>query len=146
MSLENGIPDAAAVIRGAGNYPELIGRVGFFQTPMGGLLVNTEVYGLPQEETFLGFHLHENGDCSQSFEKTGMHYNPKNVPHPQHAGDMPPLLNSNGYAFTAFYTDRLQLSDVLGRSVIIHSQRDDFTSQPSGDSGEKIACGVVQRT
>ena len=145
MSLENGVPEAVAVIRGNAKHPEIVGRVGFFRTPMGGLLVNAEVYGLPKEEEFLGFHIHEFGDCTPPFDKSGMHYNPKNVPHPQHAGDMPSLLNSDGYAFLVFYTDRLTLQDVIGKSVIIHSQRDDFTTQPSGDSGEKIGCGVIRK-
>ena len=145
MSLENGMPDAVALLYGNATHPELFGRGSFFQTPMGGLLVNVEVYGLPENAGFLGLHLHEVGDCTLPFDKTGAHYNPGNMPHPQHAGDMPPLLNNRGYAFLAFYTDRLKLRDVFGKSMIIHSQRDDFTSQPSGDAGEKIACGVIHR-
>lgn len=80
----------------------------------------------------------------QPFPNTGNHYNPGNVPHPEHAGDLPPLLSNNGYAWMTFYTGRINVEDVAGRSLVIHSMRDDFTSQPSGDSGDKIGCGVIE--
>lgn len=80
----------------------------------------------------------------QAFPNTGNHYNPDNVPHPEHAGDLPPLLSNNGYAWMSFYTGRVNLNDVIGRSLVIHSMRDDFTSQPSGNSGDKIGCGVIE--
>ena len=60
-----------------------------------------------------------------------------------HTGDLPPLLNNNGYAYLSFYDNRFRLKEILGKSIIIHSRRDDFTSQPAGDSGEKIGCGVI---
>ena len=80
----------------------------------------------------------------QPFPNTGNHYNPGNVPHPEHAGDLPPLLSNNGYAWMTFYTGRINIEDVAGKSLVIHSMRDNFTSQPSGDSGDKIGCGVIE--
>ena len=80
----------------------------------------------------------------QAFPNTGNHYNPGNVPHPEHAGDLPPLLSNSGYAWMSFYTSRLNLEDIIGRSLVIHSMADDFTSQPSGNSGDKIGCGVIK--
>ncbi len=94
---------------------------------------------------FFGMHIHEVGDCTLPFDKTGGHYNPTNASHPEHAGDLPPLLSNNGYAWTAFYTGRLRMDEIIGKSIIIHGMRDDFTTQPAGDSGEKIGCGVIQR-
>ena len=73
------------------------------------------------------------------------HYNPNQCAHPYHAGDLPPLFGSNGYAFEAFLTDRFTVSEVIGRTVIIHSKPDDFSTQPSGNSGEKIACGEIRK-
>ena len=49
----------------------------------------------------------------------------------------------NGYAFSAFLTDRFTVKEIVGRTVIMHSSPDDFTSQPSGNAGEKIACGEI---
>ena len=81
----------------------------------------------------------------QAFPNTGNHYNPGNVPHPEHAGDLPPLLSNSGYAWMSFYTNRVDVEDIIGRSLVIHSMRDDFTTQPSGNSGDKIGCGVIER-
>ena len=81
----------------------------------------------------------------QPFPNTGNHYNPGNVPHPEHAGDLPPLLSNNGYAWMSFYTSRVNVEDLIGRSLVIHSMRDDFTTQPSGNSGDKIGCGVIEK-
>ena len=81
----------------------------------------------------------------QAFPNTGNHYNPGNVPHPEHAGDLLPLLSNNGYAWMTFYTSRINIEDIIGRSVVVHSMRDDFTTQPSGNSGDKIGCGVIER-
>lgn len=65
--------------------------------------------------------------------------------HPDHAGDLPPLMRSNGNAFSAVVTDRFTPSDIVGRTVVIHSNPDDFSTQPSGNAGKKIACGVIRR-
>ena len=59
-------------------------------------------------------------------------------------GDLPPLLGNNGYAWTAFFDKRFTIDEIIGKSIIIHNMRDDFTSQPSGDSGTKIGCGVIK--
>ena len=57
---------------------------------------------------------------------------------------MPPLFANAGYAFLVFYTDRFTVPEVVGRTVVIHDMPDDFTTQPAGNSGKKIACGVVK--
>lgn len=59
------------------------------------------------------------------------------------AGDMSVLFGNNGYAFSVFLTNRFRLSDVIGKTVIIHKDPDDYITQPSGNAGEKIACGVI---
>ena len=105
-----------------------------------------EVFQLPDNSGFFGMHIHESGDCTPPFDNTGLHYNPTNQNHPGHAGDLPPLLASNGYAWTAFYDGRLTIPDIIGRSLVIHGMRDDFTTQPAGGSGKKIACGVIEAT
>lgn len=79
------------------------------------------------------------------FDKTGDHYNPTNEQHPQHAGDLIPLMGNQGYAWLAFYDKRLMIKDIIGRSIIIHKMPDDFMSQPSGNAGEKIGCGVIRQ-
>lgn len=141
-------PQALAWVRGGSAYPGISGLVKFYDTPYAGIVVEAEVFGLPNitepgSSDFYAMHIHEYGDCTDHFAHAGGHYNPKNALHPQHAGDLPPLLSSQGYAWSAFYDKRFQVDDIIGRSVIIHANRDDFTSQPSGDSGQMIACGAI---
>ncbi|MBP3600475.1 MAG: superoxide dismutase family protein [Clostridia bacterium] len=59
---------------------------------------------------------------------------------------MPPLFEVNGRAFSVFLTDRFSVPQILGKTVIIHALPDDFTTQPSGNAGEKIACGIITPT
>ena len=61
-----------------------------------------------------------------------------------HAGDLPPLMGDHGYALCIFYTDRFLPEEVIGHTAVIHAMPDDFRSQPSGDSGMKIACGEIK--
>lgn len=96
-----------------------------------------------------GFHIHEGGTCGvttgdQPFQSAGGHFNPTNSYHPQHAGDLPVLFSNGGSAWMAVYTDRFRPADVVGRTVIIHQNPDDFRTQPSGNSGARIACGVIE--
>ena len=64
--------------------------------------------------------------------------------HPQHTGDMIPILGNQGYAWTSFYDKRFKIPEIIGRSVIIHAMPDDFMTQPSGASGVRIGCGVIR--
>lgn len=141
-------PDAKAVVTGNDMQPDLYGVVLFYQMPFG-VLINAQFQGLPPTSSqFLGFHIHEKGDCSQNenseFSSTGDHYNPDNNPHPNHRGDLPPILNCNGFAWQSFLTNRFTVTEVIGRSIVIHSSTDDFMTQPSGNSGAKIGCGVIK--
>lgn len=148
--LEQNRPAAVAWVTGNNTYSELSGLVKFYDTPYDGVLVEAEVFGLPNVSTqvssdFYAMHIHQYGNCSGSFEKTGSHFNPTNAFHPEHAGDMIPLLGNQGYAWTSFYDKRFAIDDIIGKSVVIHSKRDDFTTQPAGDSGEKIGCGIIRK-
>lgn len=147
LNMQN--PTACAQIMGNKMAPKLHGMAYFYSVPQGGMIIEVEVFGLPyinsSNSSFHGMHIHENGDCTPPFDKTGNHYNPKNQPHPKHAGDLPPLLGNSGYAYSVFYTDRFDADDIIGRSLIIHDNPDDFKTQPSGDSGSKIGCGVIFR-
>lgn len=129
--------NAIACIRGEG----IRGTVKFYpQFP--GVMVTAEIFGLT--DGFHGFHIHEGVDCGgEDFSNTKGHYNPDQTNHPDHVGDLPTLLSCNGKAYLAVRTDRFRICDIVGRTVVIHSQRDDFSTQPAGDSGEKIACGRI---
>ena len=110
-------------------------------------LVTAEVSGLPENDTgFFAFHIHEGSGCGGTdFSDTGGHYNPDAREHPRHAGDLPPLLSMGGRAFLAVETGRFTPCEVVGRTVVIHGSTDDFHTQPAGNAGKKIACGVIGR-
>ncbi len=148
-------PKAAATLRPTqGNA--VTGDVTFTQRG-GKVLVSGEVRGLtPNKEH--GFHVHEKGDCSApDAMSAGAHFNPKNAQHgnyamsPHHAGDMPNLrADANGVARIAWEDDDLTVSlgpaSVVGRAVIVHRDPDDYKTQPTGDSGPRLSCGVVAKS
>jgi len=78
------------------------------------------------------------------FADAGLHFNPASREHPEHAGDLPPLLSDAGRAYLAFVTGRFVPKEVIGRTMIIHDMPDGFTGQPAGNAGSKIACGEIQ--
>ena len=140
-------PDAVAEIRGGMEAPQLSGCVEFYQENRC-VLIEARISGLPMEsETgFFGFHIHQGESCSGTdFSGTGSHYNPMDQMHPVHAGDLPPLLVCRGIAYLSVKTDRFSVDEIIGRTVVIHSDPDDFHSQPAGNSGKKIACGVIRK-
>lgn len=145
-------PDAYAYISGSPEYPDLYGSV-FFYEALNGTVVLVQLIGLPDLEEacsprFLGFHIHEGSLCTSNgadpFADAGQHFNPHQCKHPEHSGDLPPLLVSEGIAWSIFYTSHFKIPEILSRTVIVHDMADDFRSQPSGDSGKKIGCGMIQ--
>ncbi len=153
-SLLRSRPQAAACVKGSESCPGLSGTVRFYQTG-DGVIVLAEIHGLPHagppcHERVFGFHIHGGtscgGDMDDPFAGAMSHYDPHGCEHPHHAGDLPPLFGSNGFALSLFLTGRFSVEEVIGKTVIIHDRPDDFTTQPSGSSGTKIACGVIRRT
>lgn len=146
------IPVAYATIYGSKKYPNLHGIVSFYPVA-DGILVNAEIYHLPVSPTIcnnhiFGIHIHEGNSCTGNetdpFADSGMHFNPGGCEHPAHSGDLPPLFaNNQGYAWNVFLSNRFKWGDIIGRTIIIHAQADDFRTQPSGDSGDKIGCGII---
>ena len=106
----------------------------------------------------LGFHVHEAGDCSSGDGmSTGGHFNPLGKPHgnpavpDHHAGDMPMLVaDASGNATLVVELDVMTVgsgdADIVGRGLIVHKDPDDFTTQPTGNSGARVACGVITRS
>ncbi len=139
-------PRAIAYIKGDADHPTLQGTVRFYQKPNGVLLV-AQIRGLPPSQTgFFGFHIHQGERCAgEAFSQTQSHYNPKHTEHPSHAGDLPPLLSADRNGFLTVLTNRFTVNEVIGRTVVIHSQPDDFTTPPAGNAGTKIACGVIKK-
>lgn len=158
LALLQARPNAYAVLTGAPGYESIIGSVGFYQTEYG-VIVLTMVQGLPTatepyKTPILAFHIHEGDSCTGSsadpFANAKTHYNPHRqvtpaYPHPYHSGDLSPLFSADGYAFSVMLTARFTTDEIIGKAVIIHSSADDFTTQPSGNAGTKIACGIISK-
>lgn len=150
-SLLTTCPQALAMMEGNAAYPQMEGMVRFYQTKQG-VLVSAEIAGLPMSDahcshSIFGFHIHSGNHCKgdehDPFSEAMSHYNPADCEHPFHAGDLPPLFGNCGYAFHVFLTNRFLLSEIMGKTLIIYGKPDDFTTQPSGNAGEKIACGKI---
>lgn len=141
---------AAANIRGGASYPRIRGKV-IFQQKKNGVLVTAEISGLPVGEEckpgIFALHIHNGTSCtgnvSDPFADANGHYNPHGCEHPYHAGDLPPLFGNNGYAYMSILTNRFTVSEIINHVIIIHADPDDFITQPSGNSGAKIACGKI---
>ena len=152
MQMHGSGPSAVAVLEPTrGN--QAAGTMSFEQQGSN-VLVMARVTGLkPNQEH--GFHVHEKGDCSSGDgTSAGGHFNPIGKPHgPQHAehhaGDMPALkADANGVADVRFILSGVSVgsgpADLIGRGVIVHADPDDYKTQPTGNSGARIACGVIK--
>ncbi|MFC0676477.1 superoxide dismutase family protein [Lysobacter korlensis] len=124
--------------------------------PMGnGVHFTGEVGGLTPGSTH-AIHVHERGDCSAAdASSAGGHFNPTGAPHGKvdagahHAGDMNNIVaNAQGVAQVSAHAEGVTLgggaaNDVAGRAVIVHAKADDYRSQPSGEAGARVACGLI---
>ncbi|RLJ65388.1 superoxide dismutase family protein [Sulfurisoma sediminicola] len=117
------------------------------------LRVEARVSGLTPGDH--GFHIHESGDCSAPDASSAKgHFNPAGKAHghqgsEHHAGDMPNLVaDASGNANLVAELSQLSLAEgssgILGRSVVIHADPDDYRSQPAGNSGKRVACGTIR--
>lgn len=157
LSTDRGQDSGSAVLAAASLTPtqgkEARGLVLFREMDATHVMVHARVIGLkPNAEH--GFHLHENGNCaSPDGTSAGGHFNPSKTAHgPQdaehHAGDLPSLkTDGNGVADQKFIVTGVSLSpgphSIDTRSVIVHADPDDFKTQPTGNSGARVACGVI---
>jgi Cu-Zn family superoxide dismutase len=120
----------------------------------GQVRAHVELAGLaPNSEH--GFHIHDKGDCSAAdASSAGGHYNPASASHgragipPHHAGDLPSLTaDAAGNVHADVVVDGVTLApgptSIVGRSLVVHRDRDDFATQPAGNAGPRVACGVI---
>lgn len=122
-----------------------------------GVFINAQLRGLP--EGVHGFHIHETGQCTPSFDAAGGHFNPGSKAHGfldpqgQHAGDLPNItVRSDGTAAADVFAANVSLRggerallDDDGAALVVHAGVDDYRSNPAGNAGPRIACGVITR-
>ncbi|HXO29851.1 MAG TPA: superoxide dismutase family protein [Thermoanaerobaculia bacterium] len=146
---------AQAALQPAKDTPGFSGRVIFYQAGSQ-VRVVADVTGVSPPGNH-GFHVHENGKCERDpgkdFASAGGHFNPAGTPHAcpdaasHHAGDLGNIvINADGTGHVDVTTSALSLSgasSVVGRAVILHAAPDDCTTQPTGNAGGRLACGVI---
>lgn len=137
-----------------------VGVIGFMPLAAGGVHITVAAASLPPG--IRGIHIHAVGDCdpADGFESAGGHFNPIGAAHGwdapdgPHAGDLPNLhVHQDGTVAVEFFSHLLSLDDGAensllagdGTAVVIHALADDYRSDPAGDAGERIACGVIER-
>ena len=147
-------PGPAAVAKLSPTNGNAVSGTVRFVTQGAKVVVAGEVSGLKPNGVH-GFHIHEKGDCSSGDGmSTGGHFNPDGHKHgafaaaDHHAGDLQSLTaDANGVARFSYESTTLQVAsgtaNVVGRGLIVHRDPDDFTTQPTGNSGPRLACGVI---
>ncbi len=130
------------------------GTVHFTDVGDGNIEVQVDLTAVPPGVH--GFHIHEKGDCGNNAQNAGGHFNPTGMVHgapdavSHHAGDFGNVTaDANGEVHTRFTTHSISLKAVdmtnpVGRAVVLHEKADDLVSQPSGNAGARIACGVIE--
>jgi superoxide dismutase, Cu-Zn family len=147
-------PPATVTLAGASGS-QVAGDLQLAATP-DGVSISGQITGLAPN-TLHGFHVHQTGDCSAPDAKSaGEHFNPGQHPHggpsatERHLGDLPNVqADAMGMASISATVTGATLrdggaNDLMGKALIVHAKRDDYVSQPSGDAGDRIACGVIR--
>lgn len=152
---ETEAPVLAAAVLEPTQGNQVTGTVNFLEAP-DGIRVEATIEGLEPNTTH-GFHIHEEGDCSApDGTSAGGHFNPTDDPHggpddpadERHVGDLGNLeSDADGVATYDRVDDLLTVegtTSILGRGMIVHAGADDLESQPTGDAGARLACGVIE--
>ncbi|MFQ5677308.1 MAG: superoxide dismutase family protein [bacterium] len=146
-------PETAIAVMQPTTGNEASGTVTFTKVA-DGIQVVAHFEGVPEGEH--GFHIHAVGDCSSGDGKSaGGHFNPEGYDHAgpdaamRHVGDLGNITaDTNGVAHAEFTDSHLTFEgdkSILGKGVILHADRDDLTSQPTGAAGARISCGVIEK-
>jgi Cu-Zn family superoxide dismutase len=134
---------------------EAIGTAKFYKLSDDQIKMELEINFLEKADSTVAIHFHEHGDCGNRGENTHGHWNPTNEAHGKwgaanyHSGDIGNIkLDNKGHATLSLTTDRWNtitgdVKNIIGRGVIVHGGTDDYTTQPTGNSGPRIGCGVI---
>lgn len=148
-------PASANAVMQPASGSSVTGRL-TFQAASGGVRIGGVIEGVEPGGTH-GFHIHQTGDCSAADAgSAGPHFNPLGHVHghpgqgEHHAGDIPNLVaDAHGDIAVDVFVPGVSLrdggaGDIAGRAIVLHATADDYASQPAGNSGARIACGVIE--
>lgn len=135
---------------------ENIGTVKFYSLADGKIKMDLELNFAAKADSTVALHFHEHGDCGNMGENTHGHWNPTKEAHGKwdsanyHSGDIGNIkLDDKGHATLSVTTDRWNTNEgdvknIIGRGIIVHGGTDDYTTQPTGNSGPRVGCGVIE--
>ncbi|WP_175636514.1 superoxide dismutase family protein [Pedobacter ghigonis] len=133
-----------------------IGTAKFYELSDGKIKLDIEMNFAARADSNVAVHFHEHGDCGNMGENTHGHWNPTKEAHGKwgsaayHSGDIGNImLDNKGHATLSVTTDRWSIKDgdiknIIGRGIIVHGGTDDYTTQPTGNSGPRVGCGVIE--
>jgi len=134
-----------------------IGSAKFYQLADGKMKMDLEIDYPKRADSTVAVHFHEHGDCSNMGENTHGHWNPTKENHGKwgsaayHSGDIGNIqLDGKGHGTLSVTTDRWSIDtdnvkNIIGRGIIVHGGTDDYTTQPTGNSGPRVGCGVITK-
>ena len=134
-----------------------IGSAKFYQLKDGKMRMDLVIDFPARADSTVAVHFHEHGDCGNMGENAHGHWNPTNESHGKwgsaayHSGDIGNIkLDAKGHGEVSITTDRWSietndLKSIIGRGIIVHGGTDDYTTQPTGNSGPRVGCGVITK-
>jgi Cu-Zn family superoxide dismutase len=146
---------AKATLNSTANQSK-IGTATFVALADGKIKMDLELNFPERADSTVAVHFHEHGDCGNMGENAHGHWNPSNEAHGKwgsatyHSGDIGNIqLDSKGHATLSITTDRWNINqndpeNIIGRGIIVHGGTDDYTTQPTGNSGPRVGCGVIE--
>ena len=148
--------DPSAIVVLSSTQNNSVHGVATFVRDGGAVLVNVNMAGFKPNSTH-GVHIHENGDCTaRDGSSAGGHFNPTSSDHgspsgrPRHSGDLGNITaDAKGAVYASFDVGDIAFGNgtdsIIGRGLVVHADRDDLKSQPAGNSGARVACGLITR-
>lgn len=134
-----------------------MGTAKFYDAGNGQITMDLQINYPERADSVVAVHFHEHGDCGNKGENTHGHWNPTNENHgkwgtaPFHSGDIGNIqLDNKGIGSVSVTTDRWSIADtaknsIIGRGIIVHGGTDDYKTQPTGNSGPRVGCGVIRK-
>ena len=147
---------ASATLSETADNSKTIGTAKFYELSDGQIKMDLEINFASRADSNVAVHFHEHGDCGNMGENTHGHWNPTNENHGKwgssayHSGDIGNIvLDDKGHGSVSVTTDRWNIKDgdiknIIGRGIIVHGGTDDYTTQPTGNSGPRVGCGVIE--
>ncbi len=154
-NLESNTPVAISNLLSTADNTQSIGIAKFYQAGNTQIRLELTIDDKSRANENVAVHFHEHGDCGDSGNNAHGHWNPTKENHgewgkpPFHSGDIGNIkLDANGHGTKSITTDRWSVNEdttkrIISLSIIVHGGTDDYTTQPTGNSGPRIGCGVI---